>query len=326
MTATPAGCLSLVGRADVASPPKTSPIRRVLYRHVQQEMIVISLSIITQVYIATWSYLRYLANHKSRNGLVHRTPSKAPVPSLRVAIPVPPRHSARSLCCFGDIWNAGEPRVTRNDPEQHPNVSSPLVRASYTLVDGAESHGMPTKQRFFAACPYSFSHLVLLVDVASPEGIPADLPHKDTPPPVLAAEGGDTASPPTLLARRTSPGPPHHFDVNAEEQIARQRAFRCRICPAIDHPTPLCPLPSLTSWLGPTPATIAALEEASRAAAAKTQEQIRTNNFGAGSSNPRSRNVRGQGAADSKPRKDGKGKRGGDFKGKGKRRERYDFF
>ncbi|KAJ6590139.1 hypothetical protein DFH09DRAFT_1425823 [Mycena vulgaris] len=131
-----------------------------------------------------------------------------------------------------------------------------------------------------------------------PEGIPADLPHKDTPPPVLAAEG-----------------------------TARiQRAFRCRICPAIDHPTPLCPLPSLPGWLGPTPATIAAHEEASRTAAAKTPEQIRTNNFGAGSSNPRSRNVRGQGAADSKPRKDGKGKRGGDFKGKGKRRERYDFF
>ncbi|KAJ6626645.1 hypothetical protein B0H10DRAFT_2210937 [Mycena sp. CBHHK59/15] len=105
-----------------------------------------------------------------------------------------------------------------------------------------------------------------------------------------------------------------------------QRAFRCRICPAIDHPTPLCLLPSLPGWLGPTPATIAALEEASHAAVAKTQEQIRTNNFGAGSSNPRSGNGRGQGATDSKPRKDGKGKRGGDFKGKGKRRERDDFF
>ncbi|KAJ7734172.1 hypothetical protein DFH07DRAFT_967718 [Mycena maculata] len=38
-----------------------------------------------------------------------------------------------------------------------------------------------------------------------------------------------------------------------------QRTFRCRICPGIDHPTPLCPLPSLPGWLGPTHATIAAL-------------------------------------------------------------------
>ncbi|KAJ6496865.1 hypothetical protein DFH09DRAFT_1204777 [Mycena vulgaris] len=105
-----------------------------------------------------------------------------------------------------------------------------------------------------------------------------------------------------------------------------QRAFRCRICPSIDHPTPLCPLPSLPGWLGPTPATIAALEDASRAAAAKAQEQIRTNDFGAGGSNPRSGNGRGRGAPDTKPRRDGKVKRGGDFKGKGKRRERDDLF
>lgn len=103
-----------------------------------------------------------------------------------------------------------------------------------------------------------------------------------------------------------------------------QRAFRCRICPSIDHPTPLCPLPGLPGWLGPTPATIAALEDASRAAAAKAQEQMRTNTFGAGGSNARSSNGRGQGPPDAKARRDGKGKKGGDFKGKGKRRD--DFF
>ncbi|KAJ7864737.1 hypothetical protein B0H13DRAFT_2563407 [Mycena leptocephala] len=60
-----------------------------------------------------------------------------------------------------------------------------------------------------------------------------------------------------------------------------QCMFQCRICPSVDHPTPLCPLPSLLGWLGPTPATIAALEDASRAAAAKAQEQMRLN-FSAG--------------------------------------------
>ncbi|KAJ7339890.1 hypothetical protein DFH08DRAFT_812267 [Mycena albidolilacea] len=65
-----------------------------------------------------------------------------------------------------------------------------------------------------------------------------------------------------------------------------QRAFKCHICPSIDHPTPLCPLPDLPGWLGPTPATIAALEDASRAAASKAQEQMRLNTAdGAGGSN-----------------------------------------
>ncbi|KAJ6521827.1 hypothetical protein DFH09DRAFT_1192270 [Mycena vulgaris] len=63
-----------------------------------------------------------------------------------------------------------------------------------------------------------------------------------------------------------------------------------------------------------------------RAAAAKAQEQIHTNDFGAGGSNPRSGNGRGRGAPNTKPRKDGKVKRGGDFKGKGKHRECDDFF
>ncbi|KAJ7862019.1 hypothetical protein B0H14DRAFT_3444990 [Mycena olivaceomarginata] len=52
-----------------------------------------------------------------------------------------------------------------------------------------------------------------------------------------------------------------------------QRAFKCRICPSIDHPT-LCPLPDLPGWLGPTPTTIAALEDTSCAAAAKAQDQM----------------------------------------------------
>ncbi|KAJ7759421.1 hypothetical protein DFH07DRAFT_772232 [Mycena maculata] len=104
-----------------------------------------------------------------------------------------------------------------------------------------------------------------------------------------------------------------------------QRAFRCCICPSIDHPTPLCPLPGLPGWLGPTPATIAALEDASRATAAKAQEQMRVNTFAAAEgSRANVGNSRGRGAADKKPRGEGK-KRGGDFKGKGKRRERDDF-
>ncbi|KAJ7342327.1 hypothetical protein DFH08DRAFT_1011789 [Mycena albidolilacea] len=105
-----------------------------------------------------------------------------------------------------------------------------------------------------------------------------------------------------------------------------QRAFKCRICPSIDHPTPLCPLPDLPGWLGPTPATIAALEDASRAAASKAQEQMRLNTAdGAGGSNARPGAGRGQGSFDGKARRGGKAKRGGDFKGKGKRRERDDF-
>ncbi|KAJ7862540.1 hypothetical protein B0H13DRAFT_2354601 [Mycena leptocephala] len=106
-----------------------------------------------------------------------------------------------------------------------------------------------------------------------------------------------------------------------------QRAFRCHICPAIDHPTALCPLPGLPGWLGATPATIAGLEDASRAAAAKAQEQMRLNtSAGAGSSHSRPGQGRNQGNSDNNPRCDGKGKRGGAYKGKGKRRERDDFF
>jgi hypothetical protein len=105
-----------------------------------------------------------------------------------------------------------------------------------------------------------------------------------------------------------------------------QWAFRCRICPSIDHPTPLCPFPDLPGWLGPTPTTITALEDASRAAAAKAQDQMRINtSVGEGSSFARSGTGRGQGPPDAKARKGGKGKRGGDFKGKGKRRERDNF-
>ncbi|KAJ6560742.1 hypothetical protein DFH09DRAFT_1083216 [Mycena vulgaris] len=103
-----------------------------------------------------------------------------------------------------------------------------------------------------------------------------------------------------------------------------QRAFRCHICPSIDHPTNLCPLPSTPGWLGPTPATIAALEDASRAAAAKAQEMMRATTFDAGGSNSRAGNGRGRGAPNSMARGEGRGKRGGDFKGKGKRRD--DFF
>ncbi|KAJ7878007.1 hypothetical protein B0H14DRAFT_2567551 [Mycena olivaceomarginata] len=105
-----------------------------------------------------------------------------------------------------------------------------------------------------------------------------------------------------------------------------QRAFKCRICPSIDHPTPLCPLPDLPGWLGPTPTTIAALEDASCAAASKAQEQMRIDTAdGAGGSNVRPGTGQGQGSFDGKARRGGKAKRGGDFKGKGKRRERDNF-
>ncbi|KAJ7659358.1 hypothetical protein DFH06DRAFT_1130888 [Mycena polygramma] len=104
-----------------------------------------------------------------------------------------------------------------------------------------------------------------------------------------------------------------------------QRTIRCRICPGIDHPTALCPLPSLPGWLGPTLATITVLEEASRQAAAKAREQFRANSA-ASTSGFNSGGGRGQGSNDKKPRKDGKPKNGGDYKGKGKRRERDEFF
>ncbi|KAJ7696159.1 hypothetical protein B0H14DRAFT_3529851 [Mycena olivaceomarginata] len=99
-----------------------------------------------------------------------------------------------------------------------------------------------------------------------------------------------------------------------------QRAFKCRICPAIDHPTPLCPLPDLPGWLGPTLTTITALEDTSRTAASKAQEQMRLNTAdGAGGPNTRSGAGRGQGPFDRKAHRGGKTKRGGDFQGKGKR-------
>ncbi|KAJ7887039.1 hypothetical protein B0H14DRAFT_3430885 [Mycena olivaceomarginata] len=105
-----------------------------------------------------------------------------------------------------------------------------------------------------------------------------------------------------------------------------QHAFKCRICPVIDHPTPLCPLPDLPGWLGPTHTTIAALEDVSRAVASKAQEQMRLNtNDGAGSSKACSGAGRGQGPFDRKARRGGKGKRGGDFKGRGKHCERNDY-
>ncbi|KAJ7789702.1 hypothetical protein B0H14DRAFT_3502700 [Mycena olivaceomarginata] len=106
-----------------------------------------------------------------------------------------------------------------------------------------------------------------------------------------------------------------------------QRAFRCRIYPSIDHPTPLCPFPDLPDWLGPTPTTIAALEDASCAAAAKAQDLMCLNtSAGEGGSSARSGTGRGQGPPDAKARRGGKRKRGGDFKGRGKRRERDDSF
>ncbi|KAJ6630376.1 hypothetical protein B0H10DRAFT_2208040 [Mycena sp. CBHHK59/15] len=104
-----------------------------------------------------------------------------------------------------------------------------------------------------------------------------------------------------------------------------QHPFCCRICPGIDHPTLLCPFPSVPGWLGLTPATIAALEDAGHAAAARAQELMHTNDFDAGPSSSRAGNGCGCGA-NSRARGNGRGKRGRDPKGKGKRREHDDFF
>ncbi|KAJ7929532.1 hypothetical protein B0H13DRAFT_2539614 [Mycena leptocephala] len=107
------------------------------------------------------------------------------------------------------------------------------------------------------------------------------------------------------------------------------RAFHCHICPSVAHPTDLCPLPAVPGWLGPTPATIKALEDASRQAAIKAREHMRNNSAPAtGGSNPRPNPNRGQGPThgDKRPRKDGKGKGGGNYKGKGKRREFDDWY
>ncbi|KAJ7701280.1 hypothetical protein B0H14DRAFT_2648506 [Mycena olivaceomarginata] len=103
---------------------------------------------------------------------------------------------------------------------------------------------------------------------------------------------------------------------------------RCRICPSITHPTGLCP-PCLPRWLGPTPTTIAALEDTSRQAATRAQDHIRGNTEAGSSAAPRAGANRGPGTATAakKPRKDlGKTKKGGDPKGKGKCREHNNFF
>ncbi|KAJ7792581.1 hypothetical protein B0H14DRAFT_3499063 [Mycena olivaceomarginata] len=96
-------------------------------------------------------------------------------------------------------------------------------------------------------------------------------------------------------------------------------------------PTGLCPFPRLPGWLGPTPDTITALTEASRQAAAKAQELIRGNTApGPNNSAHRAGGSGGRGntsANNKKTRKDGgKAKKGGDAKGKGKRREHDNFF
>ncbi|KAJ6505420.1 hypothetical protein C8R45DRAFT_1091150 [Mycena sanguinolenta] len=104
-----------------------------------------------------------------------------------------------------------------------------------------------------------------------------------------------------------------------------QRGYR--ICPSIAHPTGLCPFPNLPGWISPKPSTIATLEEASRQAAMKAQAAMRgTSTTTAGPSNSHPTPGRNQGPMNGgKPRKDGKGKKGVDTKGKGKRREFDDF-
>ncbi|KAJ7833712.1 hypothetical protein B0H14DRAFT_3462528 [Mycena olivaceomarginata] len=101
-------------------------------------------------------------------------------------------------------------------------------------------------------------------------------------------------------------------------------------CPSINHPTGLCPFPRLPGWLGPTPDTITALAEASCQAAAKAQELIRGNtapglssaHCAGGSGSHGNTNTNNKKAC----KDGGKGRKGGDAKGKGKHREHNDFF
>jgi hypothetical protein len=105
--------------------------------------------------------------------------------------------------------------------------------------------------------------------------------------------------------------------------------FHCHICPSVTHPTDLCPLPAVPGWLGPTPTTIKALEDASHQAAIKARDHLRTNSTPvADGPNPCHNLNRGQGPAhgDRKPRKDGKGRGGSTYKGKGKHREQDDWY
>ncbi|KAF7351517.1 hypothetical protein MSAN_01584100 [Mycena sanguinolenta] len=104
-----------------------------------------------------------------------------------------------------------------------------------------------------------------------------------------------------------------------------QCSYHCCICPSVAHPTGLCPFPSLHGWVGPKPDTIAALEEASRQAATKAQAAIRGASADASTSHPAPGHNQGN-ANSNKSRKDNKGKKGGDLKGKGKRRDHNDFF
>ncbi|KAJ7842589.1 hypothetical protein B0H13DRAFT_2365166 [Mycena leptocephala] len=55
------------------------------------------------------------------------------------------------------------------------------------------------------------------------------------------------------------------------------RPFHCHICLSVAHPTDLCPLPAVPGWLGLTPTTIKALEDASRQATIKAREHMHAN-------------------------------------------------
>ncbi|KAJ7429922.1 hypothetical protein B0H11DRAFT_2264661 [Mycena galericulata] len=56
------------------------------------------------------------------------------------------------------------------------------------------------------------------------------------------------------------------------------RALFCHICHGTDHPTNLCPYPYYPGWMGPTPETIGALEDASRDAIADPKKRKGKNN------------------------------------------------
>jgi hypothetical protein len=79
-------------------------------------------------------------------------------------------------------------------------------------------------------------------------------------------------------------------------------AMTCNICPATDHPTPLCSLPRTQGWLGATPETIGALLDVSRAATRAARGNPASNhsggnggNRGAGHGGGRGKNFKGRG-------------------------------
>ncbi|KAF8212867.1 hypothetical protein K438DRAFT_1957455 [Mycena galopus ATCC 62051] len=109
-------------------------------------------------------------------------------------------------------------------------------------------------------------------------------------------------------------------------QHVKKHVMTCFLSSSLFSPRPHLPHLVPSSSTTTTHAIIAASEDTSRTAAAKAKDMMRANTFhDTNGSHARPGTGRNQGVSGSKPRKDRKWKKGGDFKGKGKRRERDDF-